>query len=261
LLLQKISRFITVERLKEISYGMDTQVNESFNNTVSWFAPKNKVYCASASLSNRLCMAVGIHSIGLTRFWTRVFKTFSITVTPGITHFLQAKDTVRSNKHAKSKTTAKKKDRMKKRIDKMQDEEAIAKMERSKREGTYRRGTNMDEFGANGYTEEELRQYALAHPKGTSRKRKSSEKQMDVRCKHCDLFGHTTTRSRQCLKYKPPKNNVPQTVALNEQQQLAADAAEELELLRNDALAMEAFTVHVDGANPPPDGPDVRGNL
>jgi hypothetical protein len=64
-LLAKIGRYITFDRLKEISYGMDTQVNESFNNTLSWFAPKNKVYCASASLSNRLSIAVGIHSVGL----------------------------------------------------------------------------------------------------------------------------------------------------------------------------------------------------
>jgi hypothetical protein len=81
-LVKKIGRYITYERLKEISYGMDTQVNESFNNTFSWFAPKNIVYCASSSLSNRLSLAIGIHSIGLVRYWTRCFKAFGMTVTP-----------------------------------------------------------------------------------------------------------------------------------------------------------------------------------
>jgi hypothetical protein len=64
----KVGRFISLERLKEIAHGMDTQVNESFNNTVSWMAPKNKVYCGSCSLSNWLCIAVGINSIGLVRY-------------------------------------------------------------------------------------------------------------------------------------------------------------------------------------------------
>jgi hypothetical protein len=50
------SRFITLDRLKEVAHGMDTQINESFNNTASWFAPKNKVYCGSESLANRLSL-------------------------------------------------------------------------------------------------------------------------------------------------------------------------------------------------------------
>ena len=44
---------------------MDTQSNESFNNMVSWLAPKNKFYCGSMSLANQLGIAVGINSIGL----------------------------------------------------------------------------------------------------------------------------------------------------------------------------------------------------
>jgi hypothetical protein len=56
---EKLSRFVTKERLIEIAHGMDTNINESFNNTATWFAPKNKVYCGSVSLSVRLSFAVG----------------------------------------------------------------------------------------------------------------------------------------------------------------------------------------------------------
>lgn len=49
-----VARFTTMERLKEVDHGMDTNVNESFNNTASWIAPKNKVYCGSGSLHTRL---------------------------------------------------------------------------------------------------------------------------------------------------------------------------------------------------------------
>ena len=38
-----IARFITFDRLKEGAHGMDTNVNESLNNTISYFAPKNRV--------------------------------------------------------------------------------------------------------------------------------------------------------------------------------------------------------------------------
>jgi hypothetical protein len=36
-----IQRFISVDKLKEVAHGMDTNVNESINNTISYFAPKN----------------------------------------------------------------------------------------------------------------------------------------------------------------------------------------------------------------------------
>jgi hypothetical protein len=55
-LYEKIERFITLERLQEVSHGLDTQVNESFNQSASWFAPKNnKVYCSSMSLTPTDC--------------------------------------------------------------------------------------------------------------------------------------------------------------------------------------------------------------
>jgi hypothetical protein len=59
-----VEHFVTVERLTEVAHGMDTQVNESFNNTFSWLAPKNKVYCGSQSLRNRLCIGMGINALG-----------------------------------------------------------------------------------------------------------------------------------------------------------------------------------------------------
>jgi hypothetical protein len=123
-------------------------------------------------------------------------------------------------------TTKAKEDRMQQRNDKMKLDEADARMARSKREGTYRRGMNMDEFGANGYTEEELRTMANQCP---AKKSRSSAQQMDITCKHCGLQGHSTTRSKQCLKYKQP------TVVV--EQHPIALPGEDLELLGIDAVA------------------------
>ena len=69
LLEEKLKRFIGHDKLLEIAYDMDTNTNESFNNTVDWFAPKNKVYCGSRSLSNRVGMAIGITSIGFMAYF------------------------------------------------------------------------------------------------------------------------------------------------------------------------------------------------
>ena len=218
-LTKKIARFITLDRLKEISHGMDTQVNESFNNTLSWFAPKNKVYCGSSSLSNRLCIAMGVHSIGLVRYFTRLMKAMGIVVTPPVAHFLRVKQDYRARRIAKSKTTAKKKDRVKRKLEALKDDERQAVKERAKRDGTYKKGMNMDEGGTDVYTEEDLQHKPSA--------KKKSMRNNDVICKHCGLKGHSTTRSKNCLKNQNNNQLQPAAVpsAPAENELLALDAA------------------------------------
>jgi hypothetical protein len=60
ILKEKVNRFITLDQLREVAHGMDIQPNESFNDTISWFAPKNKAYCGSGSLTNHVSLAIGI---------------------------------------------------------------------------------------------------------------------------------------------------------------------------------------------------------
>jgi hypothetical protein len=92
----KLSRFVTLDRLKEVAHRMDTQVNESFNNTASWFAPKNKVYCGSQSLRNRLSIAIGINTLGLYEYYKRLFAVLDVPTTKNIEHFLRVKDNTRN---------------------------------------------------------------------------------------------------------------------------------------------------------------------
>jgi len=42
-----LARFITLDAPKEVAHSLDTCANESFNNTMAWVAPKNKVYAGS----------------------------------------------------------------------------------------------------------------------------------------------------------------------------------------------------------------------
>jgi hypothetical protein len=90
---QIISRFITLPKLKEVGHVMDTQVNESMNNTIaSWLAPKNKCYGGSRSLANRVSIAVGVTLLGFQRYFTRLFHSLGIAMTPNIEHFLGVRE-------------------------------------------------------------------------------------------------------------------------------------------------------------------------
>lgn len=188
-----ICRFISAEALAEVSHGMDTQMNESLNNTVSWFAPKNKVFCSTGSLHNRLSMAIGINSLGFLSYYRRLLSRLGIAATPDVIHFLGVKDRERSERLAKLKTAKKKKFRMKKKVDALRTETAIAVKERARREGTYRRGMNVAEGSSGGFTAEELE---------ASRKKKNGK---DVICPHCGKQGHSRRSSKACDKHVPPK--------------------------------------------------------
>jgi hypothetical protein len=119
LLYKKLSCFITLDKLKEVAHGMDTQVNEGFNNTVSWFTPKNKVHCGSPSLTNCVGIALGINMLGLHEYcFKQLFKALGIvSMTDNVTYFLKAKDRYRMSQLQKRKTTESKKTRNKRKHD------------------------------------------------------------------------------------------------------------------------------------------------
>jgi hypothetical protein len=185
----KINRFITLERLQEVAHGMDTQANESFNNRVSWFAPKNKVYCGSGSLHNRVAVAVGVNTLGFTVYFRRLFRLLGIQLTDSIVHFLQVKEKTRTVRLEKLKSKEKKQQRMADKHERMRQDELVARKERVKRQGVYVSGMNMDEEGAAGYTAEDL---------AGNRKRGRADTNNRV-CPHCHKIGHSTIRSKHCL--------------------------------------------------------------
>ena len=204
-----LKRHLSKKQLDELSHGMDTQVNESLNNTISWLAPKNKVYCASPSLANRISIAVGVNSIGLLAYYRRLFNKLGIVVTPDILHFLEVKDRNRSARLAKLKTTKKKKKRIQRKMATLNEMTLKAKRERARRDGTYKSGQYMAEGSSAGFTEEELQAGASST---TNRKKKSK---VDVTCKHCGRQGHSRTSHQNCGKYTGAKKKAPPPVPMN----------------------------------------------
>jgi hypothetical protein len=185
---ESISRFITMEKLQDVAHTMDTCVNESFNNAVSWLAPKNKVYCGSPSLKNRVGMAIGIKSIGTEAYFIRLFKDMGIAVSPNVQHYLRTKGNNRQKRIDKSKTKEQKKLVKNKYFTDLKKEEAAASQARKKRDGTYKSGQNMQGEGDDDDT---------AKPAAQKKARTS----LLAVCPHCGLTGHLRRTSKACLQY------------------------------------------------------------
>jgi hypothetical protein len=209
-LYEKIERFITLERLLEVSHGLDTQVNESFNQSASWFAPKNKVYCSSMSLTNRLSMALGINSLGVAEYFQRLYIALGIVMTEDVRHFLAVKDSTRLKRLEKVKTKEQKKIRLKRKFTSLTNDEAKAKKECQTRAGTYKSGMNVAQGAVDGYTLDDLKMAATEE--GTATTRKNAKKKLV--CPHCGLKGHMTKQSTKCLHHNGPTVAVPLAASL-----------------------------------------------
>lgn len=145
-----MARFVEFKRLKEVAHGVDTNTNESINNAISYFAPKNWLHCSTRSLQTRAGIAVGVILVGYMTHFKRLFKALGIPITPNTLHFLEAKDRNRRRRLENVKKTSTKKLRMKRKFEQLKQLEAAAKMAHQKREGIYKSGGHMEACGFDG---------------------------------------------------------------------------------------------------------------
>jgi hypothetical protein len=157
-------------------------MNEAFNQICTWFAPKNKVFSGSCSLSNRIAFAVGINSLGTEAFFKRLLKSLGIPLTNNVAYYLHKKEVARTKRLSKCKTREAKIEKNKRKYDKLVEHTRTAKMELHKRQGTYRRGMNLDDPIGDAVEE------------GPTNKKSSRGKY----CEYCGAKGHLTQRSGKC---------------------------------------------------------------
>ena len=183
-----VDKYITFNRLKEIAHGMDTNANESINNIISYFAPKNRVYCATRLLQTRIGIAIGIISLGFRPYFQRLFKELGIAMPSSVLHYLEVRDNHRIKCLLKATKASTKKIRMQRKFELLKKDEEDAKQQRDKRDGTYKSGGHMAiEGGFDG-----IEQETSSKPSSTAKKRV---------CPFCGLAGHVTTRSKKCKKH------------------------------------------------------------
>ena len=229
-----VARFITRKALEEVGHGMDTLVNESLNNTISWVAPKNKTYSRTQSLRNRISIAICISSVGTLKFYERLFAKIKISMPPDVQYYVKQVDASRTKKIAKTKTPAAKKRRQEKFHQALLEHAEKAKKQRAKREGiAYQPGIGFED-----------RDEDMLQPPATKQKRRNMSK---VTCPHCNVIGHSTTRSRNCLK-NPAKlaaasttMSAPPPSSTDDNQQQEDRDAKELDLLDGLALDDDVF--------------------
>jgi hypothetical protein len=168
-------------------------MNEAFNNICTWFAPKNKVFTGSFSLHIRIGLAVGINSIGVLEYFKRLFRKLGITMTNNVVRYLTIKEANRVKKHDNGKTSTAKKEKNKRKYEKLKANMKKAKLELTKYLGTYRKGINLDApkqdllDGGNG---DEVQQGARKPP---------AKKRSTGHCKYCGKLGHATKKSKKCI--------------------------------------------------------------
>jgi hypothetical protein len=196
LLRERLERFISLDKLIEMAHGMDTNVNEAFNQICTWFAPKNKVFAGYGSLHNRLSFAVGINSLGYNEFFTTLFQRLGIEMTDNVAHYLRIKENTRVKRLAKIRTKEAKLSKSQAKRTKLAGDTRLAKTEFLKREGTYRKGMNVDdpygELPADGNNDNEDN---ARKPAARNVRANNSGK---LYCEYCGKKGHATKKSRKC---------------------------------------------------------------
>jgi hypothetical protein len=184
LLHQTIARFVMDDRLIEMAHTLDTNMNKAFNQICTWFAPKNKVFAGSYSLHNRFSFAVGINSLGVLEFFKRLFRRLGITMTDNVVHYL---------KIAKVKTSTAKKEKNKRKYEKLKEHTKKAKLERHKRQGTYRKGMNLDDPIEDVGNKEDNGDDDAGRKLAAKK-----QKKLTGYCEYCGQKGHLQKRSKKC---------------------------------------------------------------
>ena len=179
--------YTTPERIRESQHPYDTQLNESLNNVVAKFAPKNRTYAHSMSLSNRIAIVIGSHNYGSLRFWSKVYDSLSLPMSSALLNHLMFIDKKKKRKRIHNEKFENKQKRTKKANENIRN--MIRKeIEDAKRGATYRTGIGIEDSIPASVREEEI-------------------KLRDEGKVKCKLFGchgtsHRTRVSKQCAYHK-----------------------------------------------------------
>jgi hypothetical protein len=169
---------------------MDTNINEAFNNAATWFAPRNKVFAGSVSLSVRLSLAVGVSSVGLKVFFNRLLSKLGIGIAPSMLHYVKVKESKRSKRLTKINTHFARETRTKNKFKDLKRDTKLAWKDRNKKDGAYETGLHMRD-------PDEDSDDATPPPK-----KKTKRPAPKYKCSQpfCRLKGHSTTKIFKCKK-------------------------------------------------------------
>ena len=192
-----LERYLTKAALLEVGHGMDTQVNESLNNSIAWLAPKNKTYAGSRSLTNRVYIAIGIQSIGSLHYFKRLLGALGIDVTPDVLHYLTQHAEARDYRISKGQEKETKRLRNHKLHAKLKQATIELKGAIAKRDGAiYQPGIGL----GGGYNSDDEGSSAPVSPERPLKKKRKVT--ATRKCGACGLAGHNRS-NRMCQQWSP----------------------------------------------------------
>jgi hypothetical protein len=193
--------FITKEALIEVAHGWDTNANESMNNTISWLAPKNNSYSGTVSLRNRVCMAIGIQSLGYDQYFARLFRELGLDLDDTTKHRLAQNE--KQRKYRKEQTKLANNKRKRKQATYVKIANYFEKLKKDRAAGKeYKTGVAMELTNAN--VREEA---AIVKVKTATKRKKKSPKETNiselVQCRFCGIYGHDSVENEDCIAPTP----------------------------------------------------------
>ena len=97
-------RFSTDEKLKQSLHPGHTQMNESFNNMLSYIAPKNVNFSQSNSLSYRFALCIALYNEGFYETWSSVYEKMGRKMRSNFVRYFMKKDKRKVTKRKISST-------------------------------------------------------------------------------------------------------------------------------------------------------------
>ena len=114
---QKLSPYLTSDSLTDINHKFDTQINEAINEMITSYAPKNRVFCGTSSLSGRINMAICVHSLTLLEFLERFCEWVGLATGESVSYYLENNSIIiKRRRKYKRKLTTKKREVLEKEL-------------------------------------------------------------------------------------------------------------------------------------------------
>jgi len=193
-----VDTYTTEEMLRMTHHPYDSQKNESLNTKTTMVAPKNKTFCKTMSLSDRIAFVTIVDSIGYDAGISRIISKLAggkpIVIPPALQTWMRQVDSTARRKKRYQELPATKKKRAKAIKEKIK--ELIADDKKARKRGL--------DYGPG---------IAVAAPAGEPKdpptaaaaSKGDDPKTTTVVCSRCGEAGHARITSKKCRFYVAPK--------------------------------------------------------
>jgi hypothetical protein len=187
-LLVILEPFVSLQGLKEVAHGWDTNPNESMNNTIAWFAPKGKTYSGTNSLRVRISIAISIQSLGYDECFLRIFKDLGLDMDAITAHRMKMNETGRHYRQMQARSLQRK--RVQQEANHAKIKKYFEKLATDRSKGKqYKTASALDGVLSMATTNQSI----------TANNKRRRTDYSKITCPFCGVHGHVTRKSKYCI--------------------------------------------------------------